>query len=82
MSWHLAPLPATADGVVESLTQHDVLPHHTLPPGPRTRASRSLGPGSALLRYTDGLVEERGADIEANIDRLAHSSPQRHQRSG
>ncbi|MFE4633602.1 PP2C family protein-serine/threonine phosphatase [Streptomyces sp. NPDC056773] len=69
---HPAPLLATADGVVESLTEHDVLLHYSLPPGPRTCASRSMAPGNTLLLYTDGLVEERGEDIEANIDRLAH----------
>ncbi|MFE5772675.1 PP2C family protein-serine/threonine phosphatase [Streptomyces sp. NPDC056485] len=69
---HPAPLLVTADGTVESLTQHDILLHHALPPEPRTCAGRSLGPGSTLLLYTDGLVEERGQDIEANIGQLAH----------
>ncbi|MFD8149024.1 SpoIIE family protein phosphatase [Streptomyces sp. NPDC059708] len=69
---HPAPLLVTADGVVERLVQHDILLHHALPPGPRTCASRSMAPGSTLLLYTDGLVEEHGEDIEANIERLAH----------
>ncbi|MFE5523481.1 SpoIIE family protein phosphatase [Streptomyces virginiae] len=69
---HPAPLLVTADGVVESLKQHDILLHPALPPRPRTCAGRSLAPGSTLLLYTDGLVEERDEDIEANIDRLAH----------
>ncbi|HTY72277.1 MAG TPA: PP2C family protein-serine/threonine phosphatase [Actinomycetes bacterium] len=30
----------------------------------------TLGPGDALLLYTDGLVETPGADIEVGIDRL------------
>ncbi|MFD6112491.1 SpoIIE family protein phosphatase [Streptomyces yangpuensis] len=68
---HPAPLLVTADGTVESLDRHDVLLHHSLPPGPRTTDSRSLPPGSTLLLYTDGLVEERGEDIGDNVDRLA-----------
>ncbi|WP_079250734.1 SpoIIE family protein phosphatase [Streptomyces amritsarensis] len=68
---HPAPLVVTADGAVETLGRHDVLLHHALTPGPRTCDSRSLPPGSTLLLYTDGLVEERGEDIENNVERLS-----------
>ncbi|WP_407840836.1 SpoIIE family protein phosphatase [Streptomyces sp. DSM 116496] len=67
---HPAPLLLTPDGSVESLAEHDVLLHHALPPGPRTCGTRSLPPGSTLLLYTDGLVEERGTDIDENVERL------------
>ncbi|MCP3754602.1 SpoIIE family protein phosphatase [Streptomyces sp. TBY4] len=67
---HPAPLLLTPDGRVENLTAHDVLLHHALPPGPRTCGTRSLPPGSTLLLYTDGLVEERGTDIDENVERL------------
>ncbi|MER5760376.1 SpoIIE family protein phosphatase [Streptomyces sp. NPDC002082] len=67
---HPAPLLLTPDGRVESLAEHDVLLHHALPPGPRTCGTRSLPPGSTLLLYTDGLVEERGTDIDENVERL------------
>ncbi|WP_158717907.1 SpoIIE family protein phosphatase [Streptomyces sp. NRRL F-2664] len=69
---HPAPLVVTADGAVDSLVEHDVLLHHELEPGPRSCARRSLPPGSTLLLYTDGLVEEPGGDIEDNVGRLAH----------
>ncbi|WP_327308529.1 SpoIIE family protein phosphatase [Streptomyces sp. NBC_01298] len=68
---HPAPLLLSPDGSVESLAEHDVLLHHALPPGPRTCGTRSLAPGSTLLLYTDGLVEERGTDIDENVERLA-----------
>ncbi|MGW6861776.1 PP2C family protein-serine/threonine phosphatase [Streptomyces xanthophaeus] len=69
---HPTPLLRTADGTVESLLQHGILLYPSLPPRPRTCAGRSLAPGSTLLLYTDGLVEQRGQDIETNIYRLAH----------
>ncbi|RST06942.1 GAF domain-containing protein [Streptomyces sp. WAC07149] len=68
---HPAPLLAGPDRTVGRLEEHDVLLHPALPPRPRTSHSRLLTPGSTLLLYTDGLVEERGKDIDARIDRLA-----------
>jgi serine phosphatase RsbU (regulator of sigma subunit) len=38
---------------------------------PRTSQQRLLPPGATLLLYTDGLVERRGDDIDAAIDRTA-----------
>lgn len=74
MKWsnagHVPPLLATPDGAVDHLAPHDLLLHPALPCGPRTCDSRVLDPGSTLLLYTDGLVEQRGRDIEENIDRL------------
>ncbi|MCY0934953.1 SpoIIE family protein phosphatase [Streptomyces sp. H34-S4] len=68
---HPPPLLATPGGAVEQLTPHDVLLHPSLSPGPRSCETRLLAPGSTLVLYTDGLVEERGRDIEENIDRVA-----------
>ncbi|AZM92867.1 serine/threonine-protein phosphatase [Streptomyces sp. W1SF4] len=68
---HPAPLLAGPDRSVRLLEEHGVLLHSALPPRPRTSHSRLLPPGSTLLLYTDGLVEERGQDIDARIHRLA-----------
>ncbi|MFD0357306.1 SpoIIE family protein phosphatase [Streptomyces sp. NPDC127110] len=68
---HPAPLLSGADSTVQRLEEHDVLLHPALPPQPRTSHSRLLPPGSTLLLYTDGLVEERGQDIDSQIDRLS-----------
>lgn len=69
---HPPPLLATPGGAVEQLTSHDLLLHPSLPAGPRTCESRLLPPGTTLVLYTDGLVEERGRDIDENIERVAH----------
>jgi serine phosphatase RsbU (regulator of sigma subunit) len=42
-------------------------------PGPRARSV--LHPGSALLLYTDGLVERRGESIEDGLERLRLGVP-------
>ena len=41
----------------------------------------AIAPGATLLLYTDGLVERRGEDITAGLDRLA-AAAQRHQALG
>ncbi|MFI1452397.1 SpoIIE family protein phosphatase [Streptomyces roseus] len=77
-SWHLRwsnaghppPLLAHPDGTVERLTRHDVLLHPALPCAPRGYDTRPMAPGTTLLLYTDGLVEQRGHDIDEHIDRL------------
>lgn len=39
-------------------------------PGPRRSAVHDLAAGSLLVMYTDGLIETRGSDIEADTERL------------
>jgi serine phosphatase RsbU (regulator of sigma subunit) len=40
---------------------------------PFQEATMPLPPGSALVLYTDGLVERPGTDIEAQVDVLTHT---------
>ncbi|MER5661333.1 PP2C family protein-serine/threonine phosphatase [Streptomyces mirabilis] len=79
---HPPPLLAHGDGSVE------VLDSATDPPLgagddslPRCESTVGYGPGSTLVLYTDGLIERRGEDIYAGLDRLAHSV-ERHHRLG
>ncbi|MFF7882615.1 PP2C family protein-serine/threonine phosphatase [Streptomyces sp. NPDC020794] len=76
---HPPPLLAHGDGAVE------VLDSATDPPLgagddslPRCEATVGYGPGSTLVLYTDGLIERRGEDIYAGLDRLAHSVEHHH----
>ena len=58
-------------GLAERLAGHDPLLWPGLISGPRTSQHRVLPAGATLLLYTDGLVERRGGDIDAAIDRTA-----------
>ncbi|MET7891317.1 PP2C family protein-serine/threonine phosphatase [Streptomyces mirabilis] len=76
---HPPPLLAHGDGSVE------VLDSATDPPLgagddslPRCESTVGYGPGSTLVLYTDGLIERRGEDIYAGLDRLAHSVARHH----
>jgi len=79
-AWHLSwtnaghPPPLLLErpgGQPERLTAHDLLLSPGLADWPRTSHQRLLPPGATLLLYTDGLVERRDADIDAEIDRTA-----------
>jgi serine phosphatase RsbU (regulator of sigma subunit) len=68
---HLPPALVAPDGRVRLLD---------VPPGPPLGAELGGGyetvhtpwpPGHTLLLYTDGLVEHRGEDIDASLERLA-----------
>ncbi|MFK4224710.1 SpoIIE family protein phosphatase [Streptomyces sp. NPDC019890] len=70
---HLPPLLRRPDGTTDVLA---------LDAGPLLGVDRAstyqgtwidLAPGSVLALYTDGLVEERGTDIDVGIDRLRAS---------
>jgi len=79
-TWHLSwtnaghPPPLLLDrpgGQPERLAVHDRLLWPGMTGSPRTSQQRLLPPGATLLLYTDGLVERRGDDIDAAIDRTA-----------
>ncbi len=79
-AWHLSwtnaghPPPLLLErpgGQPERLAAHDLLLWPGLAAWPRASHQRLLPPGATLLLYTDGLVERRGADIDAAIDRTA-----------
>ncbi|MFD9393570.1 SpoIIE family protein phosphatase [Streptomyces sp. NPDC060000] len=76
--WHLTwtnaghppPLLITHDGLAHYLNDgHNILlgtSSHT----PRTDATTQLPPGSTLLLYTDGLIEESGHTLDEGLNRL------------
>jgi len=74
LSWtnagHPPPLLISHDGLARYLTDgHDIL----LGTGvrtPRTDATALLSPGSTLLLYTDGLIEEPGHTLDEGLHRL------------
>ncbi|ONH32474.1 SpoIIE family protein phosphatase [Pseudofrankia asymbiotica] len=72
---HLPPLVCTGGGAgqrtVRPLADASSLPLGVGDAGGRDEASVPLPLGSTLLLYTDGLVEQRGRDIEEGIDQAA-----------
>ncbi len=68
---HPPMLLAGPGGHVERLAEHGVL----MWPSPkrllRSDQQRTLLPGSTLLLYTDGLIEQRGRSLDDAIDRAA-----------
>jgi PAS domain S-box-containing protein len=71
---HLPPMLAHTDGQVELLDQATDPPLGSRPVHvPRPQAHTAYTAGDTLVLYTDGLVERRGEDIDAGLDRLADS---------
>ncbi|GGX59191.1 PP2C family protein-serine/threonine phosphatase [Streptomyces minutiscleroticus] len=68
---HLPPLLSRTDGSVELLDRATDPPLGVLSTQvPRPQATVSYAPGDTLVLYTDGLVERRGEDIDAGLQRL------------
>ncbi|MCF3961873.1 GAF domain-containing SpoIIE family protein phosphatase [Streptomyces fuscigenes] len=68
---HPMPLLLDGRGRVTRLVEHDAMLHPVLGTPPRSERRLTLGPGSILFLYTDGVVERRGEDIDAATQRLA-----------
>ena len=60
-----APVRTTAEGGAELLDRPAELLLGVSPAAPRTDHEVVLAPGDTLVLYTDGLVERRGAPLDA-----------------
>ena len=67
---HLPPLVVDADGRSRLLEGARSVPLGVLPYASFEETGARLDPGSTLVLYTDGLVEERGISIEIRLDDL------------
>jgi len=67
---HLPPLVLGPDGSATYLEGGEFVPLGVLPFGGYTAGEAVIKPGSTVLLYTDGLVEERGMSIDDGLDRL------------
>ena len=67
---HPPPLLMRVDGTVELLDRESDLLVGLQPDVARADHEVTLRPGEAVLLYTDGLVETRGGDIQADLARL------------
>ncbi|MGW4704413.1 PP2C family protein-serine/threonine phosphatase [Streptomyces sp. NPDC004285] len=71
---HPPPVLCRPDGTVEFLDRATDPPLGARPDAaPRPRAETVFTDGSVLALYTDGLVERRGEDIDAGLNRLAEA---------
>ncbi|NEC85331.1 SpoIIE family protein phosphatase [Streptomyces sp. SID12501] len=74
LSWtnagHPPPLLISHDGLADYLTEGHGILLGTGSHKPRTDASALLPPGSTLLLYTDGLIEEPGHTLDEGLHRL------------
>ncbi|MFB7328352.1 PP2C family protein-serine/threonine phosphatase [Streptomyces sp. NPDC056190] len=68
---HPPPVLARPDGTIALLDQATDPPLGARPQHvPRSQATVPYTPGSTLVLYTDGLIERRGEDIDAGLQRL------------
>jgi serine phosphatase RsbU (regulator of sigma subunit)/anti-sigma regulatory factor (Ser/Thr protein kinase) len=67
---HLPPLVLGPDGNATFLEGGRTLPLGVMPSAEYPQADAELEPGSTIVLYTDGLVEERGASIDRGLEAL------------
>jgi anti-sigma regulatory factor (Ser/Thr protein kinase) len=67
---HLPPLVLGPDGTATYLEGGRTLPLGVMPSAEYPQADAELEPGSTIVLYTDGLVEERGASIDRGLELL------------
>lgn len=70
---HLSPLLRHPDGRTEALDGGHTVVIGAPVTGPVDEDERTIMPGSAVVMFTDGLVERPGGSLDAALDRLAHS---------
>lgn len=68
---HMPPVLAQPDHKGRFLEGGRAVPLATFDPPSRPEANTALPPGATLVLYTDGLVEQRGMDIDVRFDELA-----------
>ncbi|WP_280257518.1 SpoIIE family protein phosphatase [Nocardia wallacei] len=68
---HMPPVLADPGGKGRLLEGGRAVPLATFDPPQRPEATTPLAPGSTLVLFTDGLVEQRGIDINMRFDELA-----------
>jgi PAS domain S-box-containing protein len=67
---HLPPLVLGPDRTATYLDGGRTLPLGVMPSAEYPQADAELEPGSTIVLYTDGLVEERGESIDRGLDML------------
>ncbi|MFF0490458.1 SpoIIE family protein phosphatase [Nocardia sp. NPDC004068] len=68
---HMPPVLAEPDAKGRLLEGGRAVPLATFDTPRRPEATTALAPGSTLVLFTDGLVEQRGVDIDMRFDELA-----------
>ncbi len=71
---HLPPLIVGPDGEASYIEGGRSLPLGVMPSIDYPEATVAIEPGSMILLYTDGLVEERGVSIDAGLDALREAA--------